>query len=273
MRSYKTKNLEEIAREARICVLEMIYRTKGPHIGSSFSCIEILVALYFKHMRVSEDAPQDPGRDRFVFSKGHACPALYAVLSLRGFLGSDKLCGFAVNDGCLQQHPDREVSLGIEVSTGSLGHGLSIACGMAYALKKDGSNSKVYVLLSDGELHEGSTWEAAMFASQHKLDNIIAIVDYNKMQALGRGSDTLELEPLPEKWSAFGWQPVEVDGHDFLKLDKALGPAHLRPGKPGILIAHTIKGKGVSFMENQILWHYRCPDEAEYGKAMEELSR
>ncbi|NOY39806.1 MAG: transketolase [Nitrospirae bacterium] len=260
---------EEISKSVRISVLNMIHKTGSPHIGPCFSIVEILVALYFKSLNTSPEAAVDPDRDRFILSKGHACPALYAVLSERGFMSREDLKGFAVNGGTLEQHPARDLSRGIEVSTGSLGHGLSVAAGMALAGRVDSKHYKVYVLLSDGELDEGSVWEAVMFAGHHKLANLTALVDYNRMQALGDTGDILGLEPLGEKWRAFGWHVQEIDGHDFRQIFDAL--SSLSTEKPNVLILHTVKGKGVSFMENQVLWHYRSPDEEEYEEALKEL--
>ena len=263
---------ENIAREIRRDVLNMIYEAKAPHIGSSFSIVEILVALYFRCLSVSPDRAQDEDRDVFILSKGHGCPALYSTLARRGFFSPHVLDGFGVNGGTLELHPTRDVEGGIEVSTGSLGHGLSIGAGMALAAKFDKSKRRVFALLSDGELNEGSVWEAAMFASHHKLDNLVAIVDYNKIQALGRTQAVVSLEPLAGKWRSFGWEVEEIDGHNFEQIISTLERLPFQQQKPSAIIAHTIKGKGVSFMENQLLWHYRCPDETEYTRALQELS-
>lgn len=265
-------DVSSLPSKLRRRVLDLVYRTGSPHIGSSFSCVEILVSLYFKIMNVSPIDPIDVNRDRFILSKGHACPALYAVLAEVGFLSEKELEGFAINGGILEQHPVMDLKRGIEVSTGSLGHGLSIGVGMALAGKKDGRSSRVFVLMSDGELNEGSVWEAAMFGAHHKLDNLIAVVDYNKMQALGFTNDIVGLEPLTQKWSAFGWEVKEVDGHDMDDITQTLNKVPFANDKPSIVIAHTVKGKGVSFMENDLLWHYRTPDREEYGRAFKELS-
>ena len=268
----KKSDILLLPNKIRRIILDLIYRTGSPHIGSSFSCVEILISLYFNIMNVSPDSSLDNDRDRFILSKGHACPAYYAVLAEAGFLNERELAGFAINGGTLEQHPVMNINRGIEVSTGSLGHGLSIGVGMAIAAKKDGRKSKVFVLLSDGELNEGSVWEAAMFASHHKLDNIVAIIDYNKMQALGPTKDIAGLEPLADKWCAFGWAVKEVNGHCQNEIIEALDRLPFVNDKPGIVIAHTVKGKGVSFMENDILWHYRTPDKDEYTHALKELS-
>ena len=260
-----------IASDVRREVLEMICRTNGPHIGPCYSCVDLLVGLYFGGMKVSPDNPQDPARDRFIFSKGHASPALYAVLHRRGFLTDADLAGFAINGGTLQQHPDRDVKKGIEVSTGSLGHGPSVGAGMAYALKKDKSETRVFVLISDGELAEGSTWEAILFAGHHKLDNLTLIVDYNRMYALGPAKETLDLDPLADKFKAFHWAAEVIDGHSVKAISKTLSALPFSKGKPSVIVAETLKGKGVSFMENQLCWHYSCPDEKDKARACSEL--
>jgi transketolase len=270
--SYKVSQ-SKIAASVRRDVLELIYRTHGPHIGPCYSCVDLLVGLYFGGMNISPKKPEDPGRDRFIFSKGHASPALYAVLHRRGFLKDPDLAGFAINGGTLQQHPDINVKNGIEVSTGSLGHGLSVGVGMAYALKKDKSKARVFVLISDGELDEGSTWEAVLFAGHHKLDNFILILDYNKMHALGPSKDTLQLEPIAAKFKAFNWTTKRIDGHSLPQIARTFSTLPSMNGKPIVIIADTIKGKGVSFMENDLRWHYACPDPEEKELACCEIER
>ena len=262
---------KKISKKVRRTILDIIHKTKSPHIGSSFSVVDILVALYFKVLNVSRNASFNPKRDRFILSKGHACAALYAVLAERGFLSKNDLDGFAVNGGILEHHPRMDLSRGIEVSTGSLGHGLSIGTGKALAGKVDSKQSKVYVLLSDGELNEGSVWEAIMFAGHHRLNNLIALVDYNKIQALGYTKDIIDLEPFGEKWKAFGWHVQEIDGHNYEQIFTSLDS--LSCEKPNVIILHTVKGKGVSFMEDQLLWHYRAPDDEEFELALKELSQ
>ncbi len=261
-----------LSKKVRRKTLELVHKTKSPHLGGSFSCVEILVSLYFKVLNISPEDPANPNRDRFILSKGHGCPSFYAVLAEKGFLSKEDLQGFAVNDGVLEQHPNRDIKKGIEIFAGSLGHGLSIGAGMALAAKRDKKDHKIYVLLSDGELNEGSVWEAAMFAAHHKLDNLTAIVDCNKIQALGCTKDIINLEPLSQKWSSFGWATSEVDGHDFNQLFKTFENIPFSTDKPNIIIANTVKGRGVSFMEGKLLWHYRSPDDEEYKKALEELS-
>ncbi|MGQ9851552.1 MAG: transketolase, partial [Aggregatilineaceae bacterium] len=210
-------------------------------------------------------------RDRFVLSKGHGCAALYAVLAECGFFPLEWLDTFYQNGSRLPGHATHTHVPGIEVSTGSLGHGLSIACGMALAAKRDGKPYRVFALLSDGECDEGSTWEAVLFASHHRLDNLIAIVDYNKIQSLGRVEEVINLEPLAEKWRSFGWAVREIDGHDVLEIEDALSQVPFEAGRPSCVIAHTVKGKGVSFMEDKLLWHYRSPQGEEYEAALAEL--
>jgi transketolase len=260
-----------IAKQIRRTILNMIYRTKSPHIGSSFSMVEILVALYFRILFIDPEKPNDPNRDRFVLSKGHGCPALYATLAQRGFLSENVLDKFAVDGGSLEQHPTRDISAGIETSSGSLGHGLSLGAGMAIAAKYDRSSYRVFVFLGDGELDEGSNWETIMFAAHHQLDNLVAIVDYNRLQILGRTSEVLNLEPLADKWRSFGWAVREIDGHDFKQIIEVFGQIPFLSRKPSVVIAHTIKGKGVSFMEDECCWHDKYPDEEEYKKALAEL--
>lgn len=263
--------LQEQAREIRKKILEICYASKSGHIGSSFSITEILTALYFKCMRLPADGLDFARRDRLVLSKGHGCPALYAALYFKNILPEEVLKGFSANQGTLEQHPSRDHALGIDVSTGSLGHGLPLGAGMALAAKKDEADHRVFVVMSDGETNEGSTWEAALFAAQQGLDNLVAIVDYNKMQALGHTAEIINLEPFADKWRAMGWGTVEVDGHDMGRLVQVLSGLPVQPGKPNAVIAHTVKGKGVPFMENELLWHYRCPDDSEYERAVCEV--
>lgn len=263
--------LKAISTQVRKDVLDLVCRTKGPHIGPCYSCVDLLVGLYFGGMSVSPKRSADPSRDRFIFSKGHASPALYAVLHRRGFFKDSDIAGFALNGGTVQQHPDRDLKKGIEVSTGSLGHGLSTGAGMAYALKRDGSKACVFVLISDGELDEGSTWEAVLFAGHHKLDNLVLIVDYNKMHALGPSKKTLDLDPLMDKFKAFKWATRKIDGHSFPQIRKSLATLPYRKNSPNVIIADTVKGKGVSFMENDLRWHYACPDPSDRARAYCEI--
>jgi transketolase len=240
------------------------------HIGAVFSCADILAVLYAGMMKVDPARPRDPERDRLVLSKGHAGAGLYAALAERGFFPVEQLWTHYQDGSELSGHVSHELP-GVEVSTGALGHGLSIAAGMALAGKLAGDEHRVFCLLSDGECDEGSTWEAALFAPHHKLSNLVAIVDYNRIQGIGRVADVLELEPFADKWRVFGWAVREVDGHDHAAIQEACTPLPFEAQKPSCLIAHTTKGKGVSFMENSVLWHYRTARGAEFDAALEEL--
>lgn len=271
MKENELNNYKKIANNIRKNILKMIYTSKSPHIGSSLSCVEILVSLYFRVLNINPNKPNFPQRDRFILSKGHGCPALYATLAERGFFRKNLLNKFSINNGIFEQHPTCNILLGIEASTGSLGHGLSIGSGMAIAGKYDNFNYRVFVLMSDGECNEGSVWEAAMFAPNHKLDNLVTIIDYNKFQALGKTNEINNLEPFAEKWEAFGWSVREINGHDFKEIIETLEKVPFKKDKPSMIIAHTIKGKGVSFMENEIRWHYMHPNDDEYKLALEEL--
>jgi len=262
-------NYKKSAAETRRCVLELIYRTKSPHIGSAFSVVEVLTVLYHSILRVDPRQPHAPERDRLILSKGHACATLYALLHKMGFITAKELDGFARDGGTFEQHPNLSIKHGIEVSTGSLGHGLSIGAGMALASRASDNRSRVFVLLSDGEMNEGSVWEAVMFAGHHRLNNLVALIDANKIQALGHTSQVLDLQPLEMKLGNFGWESRNIDGHDFLQIHAAL--SHLPEDKPCAIILNTTKGKGVSFMEDRLLWHYRCPDKDEFEQAMREL--
>ena len=266
------KDSAELARAIRLQVLQMVHAAGSSHIGTCFSIADLLAVLYARVLRVDPEQPDWPDRDRLILSKGHGCAALYATLANRGFFPVERLKSFYKDGGTLAGHATHRGVPGVEVSTGSLGHGLSLACGMALAGKRDRKNWRVYALLSDGECDEGSTWEAALFASHHKLENLVAIIDYNKIQSLGSVCEVLELEPMTEKWASFQWNAVEIDGHDLAEIDRALAGVPARPGKPTCVIANTVKGKGVSFMENQLLWHYRSPNADEFQRALLELN-
>jgi transketolase len=258
------------AQKVRLETLHMIKRAGSSHIGSSYSMTDILSVLYNGVLDISPERLKDPTRDRFVLSKGHACAGLYVTLAEKGFFPKEWLETFYQDGSPLLGHVCHATVPGIEVSSGALGHGLSIACGMALAGQGDPA-FRVFALLSDGECDEGSIWEAALFASHHKLNNLTIIIDYNKIQSLGRVEDVLNLEPFTTKWEAFGWSVREVDGHDVAELEGALTTLPHNNDKPTCIIAHTVKGKGVHFMEDDLLWHYRCPDSNEYPRAIMEL--
>ena len=261
---------EENARAIRRLSLQMVARAKASHIGSCLSVADILAVLYTDVLRIDAGKPDDPERDRLILSKGHAAAALYAALALRGFFPQAWLERYGQDGQPLAGHCHHPGVPGVEVSTGSLGHGLSLGCGMALAAKRDGRSARTFVVLSDGECDEGSVWEAALFAPHHGLDNLVAIIDYNKIQSYGKVSDVLELAPLADKWKAFRWAVWEIDGHDHGAIRTALAACE-RASQPSVVIAHTIKGKGVSFMENELLWHYRNPTEDQLGQALAEL--
>ena len=266
----KVRELKLIASKIREWVIRMTYNASSGHPGGSLSAAEILSVLYFHEMRVDPKNPEWEDRDRFVLSKGHASPAFYAALALRGFFPEDELLTFRKLGSRLQGHPSVGLP-GVEISTGSLGQGLSAGVGMAIAAKMDSKDYRVYVLLGDGEIEEGNVWEAAMCASTHKLDNLIAIVDRNKIQ-LDDYTDTMEiLDPLPEKWRAFGWCAQVIDGHDVEEIIKAIEDAK-KCDKPSVIIANTVKGKGVSYMENTAKYHGKPPqNEDEFNLAISEI--
>jgi len=259
-----------LATRIRAHALKMTHRARSSHIGGSLSIADLLAVLYGGVLRVDPSRPDWPDRDRFILSKGHAAAAAYAALAERGFFPIEWLNTYYLDGSHLAGHITRDV-LGVEASTGSLGHGLSIGCGMALAGNRDNMPYRVFVLLSDGECDEGSTWEAALFAPHHHLDNIIAIVDYNKIQSFGTVKEVLDLEPLANKWQTFGWAVREIDGHDFGQIEKTLLSVPFKPERPSCIIAHTVKGKGVSFMENQLAWHYMPPNDDELRQALVEL--
>jgi len=265
-------NHPQIAKEIRKKILKMMYESKAAHIGSCLSCVDILTVLYFKILKIDPKNPLAENRDRFILSKGHAVASLYAILSKRGFFPEEILDTYCQSGGKLPGHSTLGTVPGIEITTGSLGHGLSVGAGIALAGKRDEKKYRVFVLMSDGECEEGSIWEAALFAHHHKLDNLIGIVDYNKLQAFGRIKDILDLEPLFKKWQSFGWEVKEIDGHNFSEIEKVFSKIPFKKGKPSLVIAHTIKGKGVSFMENKMEWHYYNLNKEQYQQALKELS-
>lgn len=267
-------SLEEMAATAkklRRHVITMIGKAGSGHPGGSLSAAEIITALYFKVLRHDPANPRWAERDRFILSKGHAAPILYAALAERGYFPGEELATLRTLGSCLQGHCDMTATRGVEMSSGSLGQGLSFGIGIALAGRLNARDYRVYVLLGDGECDEGQVWEAAMASAHFKLDNLVAIVDHNELQIDGWNRDVMNLEPLPEKWEAFGWHTIEVNGHDLSQLIAAFDEAKRVRGKPTAIIAHTIKGKGVSFMENNVDFHGKAPTPAEMEKALEEL--
>ncbi len=264
--------LQAIAKQTRRHIIEMITAAKSGHPGGSLSAVEILVTLFFDVMRHDPANPKWPDRDRFILSKGHAAPVLYTVMAETGYTPIDELNNLRKLGSIYQGHPDVRFIPALEASTGSLGEGLSLGIGMALAARLDKSPSRTYVVLGDGEIQEGQIWEAAMFGSFHKVDNIVAIVDYNKIQLDGFVKDILDLEPIDDKWKSFGWHVIDIDGHSIPALQKAFAEAAETKGKPTVIIAQTIKGKGVSFMENNPKFHGTAPSKEEAEKALQELA-
>lgn len=260
----------QLSRLIRRYSLEMVGRAKASHIGSALSIADIVAVLYAKVLRVDPGKPHLPERDRFILSKGHACVAVYAALAGRNFFPVSDLETYGQDNSNLMNHISHKVP-GVEFSTGALGHGLPFGVGKALAAKQQKADWRTFVLMSDGELDEGSNWEAFMFAAHHKLDNLIAIIDYNKLQSLTTVAQTLGLEPLTAKLQAFGWSVQEVNGHDHEQLCRALTTVPWEAGKPSVLVAHTTKGKGVSFMENRVEWHYKSPNDEQLAQALAEL--
>ncbi|NJN81472.1 MAG: transketolase [Caldilineaceae bacterium] len=260
----------ELATKIRGHALHMVHHANSSHIGTCFSMADLLAVLYGHVLRIDPGQPDWPARDRFILSKGHGAAILYAALAERGIFPLEWLDDFCDDGSWLTGHVSHEVP-GIEVSTGSLGHGLPIGCGMALAGKEEANPFRVFVMLSDGELNEGSNWEAILFAPQHRLDNLTVIVDYNKIQSFGSVSDVMELHPLGDKWRAFRWSVREIDGHDYTQIEAALTAVPFEPGRPSVIIAHTVKGKGVSYMENQLAWHYRSPNDELLEQALTEI--
>jgi transketolase len=265
-------DLQARARAVRMATVRMAHDGKTPHVGSALSCADLLVGLYFHAMHIDPQAAPADNQDRFVMSKGHGCMSYYATLAERGYFPHALLATYAQNGGKLAEHPCPQGVPGIEIATGSLGHGLAVATGTALARQLDGRPGRVFVLLSDGECNEGSVWEAAMFATGRKLDNLIAIVDYNKLQAMGRSNEVTGLAPLADKWRAFGWSTREIDGHDMDAIVRVLDDVPLATGHPSAIVAHTVKGKGVSFMEDDLEWHYRPPNDDDLARALRELA-
>lgn len=265
------ETLNETARQIRIDILNMLNQAGSGHTGGSLSAVEMLTSLYFSTMKHDPKNPQWKDRDRCVLSKGHAAPALYAILARCGYFDPEELKYLRKTGRMLQGHPDMNTTPGVEISTGSLGQGLSIANGMAIGLKLDKKNSRVYVLLGDGEIQEGQIWEAAMSAAHYKIDNLCALLDHNGLQIDGPVKEIMDIEPLADKWKSFGWHVFEVDGHDIEAILDALHKAEKIKGKPSIIICETIKGKGVSFFENKVEYHGVAPTDGELEEALKEL--
>ena len=266
-------NLQELsnfAKTLRVHAVRMIHRSRASHLGSCLSMADILAVLYGDVLQIRPSEPEWPMRDRFLLSKGHGAAILYATLAERGFFATEELATYCLANSRLTGHATSGVP-GIELSSGSLGHGLPVGCGMALAAKRGGLSFRTFVLLSDGELDEGSNWEAILFAPQHQLDNLVAIIDYNKIQSFGAVKDVLELDPLADKFRAFRWAVKEIDGHNLQELSDTLNALPLQVNRPTAIIAHTIKGKGISFMEDQLAWHYKSPTTEQVETALEEL--
>jgi len=267
----ENNKVENLAKEIRKIALELVYKSKSSHIGGAFSMADLLAVLYDEFIQVTPDTLQHPLRDRFILSKGHACTSLYAVLALKGFFPMSEFDSYAQNGHHFLTHATHYVP-GVELSAGSLGHGLPVACGLALGARSKAENWKTYCMVSDGEMDEGSNWEAILFAGHNKLSNLCLMIDFNKIQSLGFTKDIINLEPLAEKMRAFHWHVIEIDGHNYSEIREALKETQKQNDKPTVIIAHTIKGKGVSFMENELIWHYRNPNEEQYQLALKELS-
>jgi transketolase len=263
----------DFARTIRADALRMVHRAKASHIGTCLSMADILACLYTSVLRIDPARPDDPERDRFILSKGHGAAIIYAALARRGFFSPDWLETYCADGTRLAGHITQHGVPGVDFSSGSLGHGLSVAAGLALGAKLDGSPRRVFCVLSDGECDEGSIWEAVLFAPHHRLDNLVAIVDFNKIQSFGRVKDVLDLHPFADKWRAFNWAVREIDGHDPSAILDACDALPLEAGRPTVLIAHTTKGRGVSFMQDDLLWHYRSPDADQLARALAEVER
>ena len=265
------QKLEKVARDIRVDIIKQTFHANSGHPGGSLSAADIMTVLYFHEMNVDPAEPKKYGRDKFVLSKGHASPVLYATLAHRGFFPTEELTGFRRFGSILQGHPDMKKVPGVEMSTGSLGQGFSASVGMAMANKLDKNPGRVYALLGDGELQEGIIWEAAMAAAHYKLDNLVAIVDWNGLQIDGKNEDVITVSPVDEKFKSFGFHVIHVDGHSMKEIAEALAEARKQEGKPTMIVAKTLKGKGVSYMEGKAGWHGKAPNEEEAKQAVEEL--
>ncbi|MBE6673060.1 MAG: transketolase [Ruminococcaceae bacterium] len=272
MENSKKLSLRKVAEEIRLGILEGTYNAGSGHPGGSLSCADVMAYLYFEELNIDPANPKWEDRDRFVLSKGHAAPALYAALSLRGFFPREDIKTLRQIDSHLQGHPDMNKTPGVDISTGSLGIGVSNACGMALAAKLQNKDFRVYAITGDGELQEGQIWESAMFASHYKLDNLIVFADINGLQIDGKTSDVMSVEPVDKRFEAFGWNVTRIDGHDFDAIEAAVQAAKQVKGKPSVIVCDTVKGKGVSFMENKAGWHGVAPKKDEYEAAVAEVS-
>lgn len=272
MDTIKKKELSILALKARIGVIEGVFHAKSGHPGGSLSIADTLTYLYFKEMNVDVKNPKWEDRDRFVLSKGHCAPALYAVLALKGFFPTEELSQLRKIGARLQGHPDMKGTPGVDMSTGSLGQGISAACGMALSAKMSHKDYRVYTALGDGEIQEGMVWEAAMLAAHYKLDNLVAVVDNNGLQIDGRITEVCSPEPITDKFAAFGWNVISIDGHNFDEIESAFNQAKTVKGKPTVIVQRSIKGRGISFMEDNVNWHGAAPNKEQYDLAMAELS-
>ena len=271
MEKQKLDRLKKIAADVRLDILEEVHAASSGHPGGSLSIADILTYLYFEEMNVDPKAPKCPDRDRLVLSKGHTAPALYAILAEKGYFDKAELKGLRHVESFLQGHPDMKGTPGVDMTTGSLGLGISAACGMALAAKLDGKDYRTYAILGDGETEEGQVWEASMFAAHYNLDNLCVVVDLNKLQIDGPIADVMNPMPHDEKFKAFGFHVIVINGHDFNEIEAAFNEAKTVKGKPTAIIANTVKGKGVSFMENQVGWHGSAPNDEQYAAAVAEI--
>lgn len=266
------EDTKQFAKEIRILSLKMVHAAKASHIGGALSMADILAVLYNDILSYDNKNPYEDNRDRFLLSKGHACVSLYATLALKGFFDKDKLSTYAQDGSYFLSHISHKIP-GVELSAGSLGHILSIGCGMAYAAKLKHQNWRTFCLLGDGEMDEGSVWEAILFAPQHQLDNLVLIIDYNKIQAMGNVENIIKLDSLKNKLESFGWTALDVDGHHIEQLEQTFKTLPFEKNKPTAIIAHTIKGCGVDFMENQLEWHYKSPDDKQLQNAIKQINK
>lgn len=267
-----TQELSPICRQVRRDIITMTANAGSGHPGGSLSAVELMTSVFFNHMSVDPQNPHDPDRDRFVLSKGHAAPALYSVLALRGFFPVEELKTLRKSDSMLQGHPSVKYTPGVDMCTGSLGQGISAACGMALGAKLAGKSFRVFTVLGDGEIQEGQVWEAAMYASAKGLDNLVAVVDNNGLQIDGKIAEVNSPYPIAEKFKSFGWNVLEISAHSFDEIDAAFNAAAEFKGKPSVIVASSVKGKGVSFMEDQVGWHGTAPNAEQYEQAMSELN-